>query len=338
MKPDVRRGCVAHSDWKSFIRRLINFGLRLNGKLWKKLPASLSTLWPVRRYGDFLHALARAHGVRTQAPSTFFLRNRPQLELIKRLIERRGRGDLLRVAVLGCSTGAEAYSIAWRIRTARPDLRVTLRAVDISRRAIEFAECGRYSRVAAQLSKTDVFERMNETEMMDLFDHTGDSVEVKSWIKEAIRWQVGDIAGPEAVDALGPQDIVTANNFLCHMPPEMAEGCLRNIARLVHPGGHLLVSGIDLDVRTRVAADLGWLPLEELIEECHEGDPSNRTLWPFHYAGLEPLNKNKQDWKRRYATAFQVLPYMKGNAPMNPDTKDAAGTKSTGSFAVTPHC
>ena len=32
-------------------------------------------------------------------------------------------------------------------------------------------------------------------------------------------------------DALRPQDIVSANNFLCHMPPMMAERYLRNIAR-----------------------------------------------------------------------------------------------------------
>jgi SAM-dependent methyltransferase len=82
------------------------------------------------------------------------------------------------------------------------------------------------------------------------------------------------------------RNIVIANNVLCHMPPLMAERCLRNIARLVRPYGYLFVSGIDLDVRARVAADLGWLPLEELIEEIHEGDPCMRDAWPFQYVGL----------------------------------------------------
>jgi SAM-dependent methyltransferase len=216
--------------------------------------------------------------------------------------------ETVRVAVLGCSTGAEAFSIAWRIRSARPDLRLTLRAVDISKRAVEFGKCGRYSLVASQLTDTDVFERMNETEMTEFFDSDGDVVTVKSWIREAITWQVGDVAAPETIDALGLHDIVTANNFLCHMPTLMAERSLRNIARLVRPYGYLFVSGIDLDVRARVAADLRWLPVEELIEEIHEGDPCNRNLWPHHYVGLEPLNKRRQDWKRRYAAAFQVIP------------------------------
>jgi hypothetical protein len=101
---------------------------------------------------------------------------------------------------------------------------------------------------------------------------------------------------------------VVANNFLCHMHALMAERCLRNIARLVRPHGYLFVSGIDLDVRAKVADDLGWHPVQELLEEIHEGDPWMKTFWPWHYAGLEPLNEKRGDWKRRYAAAFQLVP------------------------------
>jgi SAM-dependent methyltransferase/mannose-6-phosphate isomerase-like protein (cupin superfamily) len=310
--PDVvREGLpmMANAEsWKIFGKRLINVYLRLNGKLWEKLPPSFSTLWPVHTYGTLLHKLARRHGARAQAPSTYFLRNRPQLELIRRLIVRRAETDRLRVAVLGCSTGVEAYSIAWRIRSARPDLKLILHAVDISKRAVEFGERGKYSLIDPQLTDSNVFERMNQTEMSDLFDRDGDAVTVKSWIKEGIEWQVGDVTRPETIEALGPHEIVIASNFLCHMPPLMAERCLRNIARLVRPGGYLFVSGIDLDVRTKVADDLEWHPLQELLEEIHEGDPCMKTYWPWHYAGLEPLDKKRRDWKRRYAAAFQVLP------------------------------
>jgi hypothetical protein len=33
-----------------------------------------------------------------------------------------------------------------------------------------------------------------------------------------------------------------------------------------------------------------------------------KTFWPWHYAGLEPLNKMREDWKRR-AAAFQLAPW-----------------------------
>jgi chemotaxis methyl-accepting protein methylase/mannose-6-phosphate isomerase-like protein (cupin superfamily) len=320
--PDVVRGDFPYASGspltrsvKSCLVRLIRFRifgkspiaayLRLNQRLWDHLPASFAALSPMRLYGQFLQKLARIQGVRAQAFSTYFLRDRPQLELIRRLVGRRPKGDTLKVAVLGCSIGAEAYSIAWRIRSARPDLKLILQAVDISKQAVEVAERGVYSIAVPQLTFTNIFERMTSAEMAELFDRDGDVVKVKSWIKEGMKWGVGDVGEPEIVTALGPQDIVVANNFLCHMDDWMAERCLRNIARLVDAHGYLFVSGIDVNVRTRVAKDLGWSPQQELLEEIHEGGDL-RHFWPCHYGGLEPLNKKRPDWRVRHAAVFQL--------------------------------
>jgi SAM-dependent methyltransferase len=282
--------------------------LRINRLAWNSVPASITSLAPLRRYGEFSHRVARAHGGRGQAFSTYFLRNRPALELIRRLVERRTRNDTLRVAVLGCSTGAEAYSVAWRIRTARPDLKLVLHAMDISHEAVAIGRRGEYSVTDAKLIDSNILERMTSAEIEEIFDRDGDVVSVKSWIREGIEWRVGDAGKIGIGDLLGPQEIVVASNFLCHMDQVSAEACLRNIARLVAPRGYLFVSGVDLDVRTKVADDLGWSPLQELLEEIHEGDPCMSTFWPWHYGGLEPLSKKRRDWKRRYAAAFQVLP------------------------------
>lgn len=314
--PDVVRTDLPFAaDGGSLLTRLVRlriFGkspisayLRLNQKLWDKFPVSFIALSPMCSYASFLHKLARVQGNRAQAFSTYFLRNRAQLELIRRLVERRIVADTLRIAVLGCSTGAEAYSVAWTIRSARPDLKLVMHAVDVSKPAVEVGERGIYSVAAAQLTNTNIVERITKDEIGKLFDREGDTLAVKSWIKEGIVWQVGDVSDREILDRLGPQDIVVANNFLCHMDDAMAEACLRNIGRLVNPGGYLIVSGIDLDVRTKVSADLRWNPLQELLEEIHEGDLL-RDFWPCHYAGLEPLNKKRKDWRRRYAAAFQL--------------------------------
>ena len=53
-----------------------------------------------------------------------------------------------------------------------------------------------------------------------------------------------------------------------------AELCLRNFAPLASPDGYLFVSGVDLDVRTKVALDLGWEPVPELLDR----DPRRRPL------------------------------------------------------------
>jgi hypothetical protein len=73
----------------------------------------------------------------------------------------------------------------------------------------------------------------------------------------------------------------------------------------VKPGGYLFVAGVDLDVRERVARDLRWRPIPELIEEVHDGDPSVRRDWPLAWWGLEPLDVTRHDWQMRYAAVFQ---------------------------------
>jgi hypothetical protein len=228
------------------------------------------------------------------------------LELLRRFVEKRTETDILKVAVLGCSAGAEAYSVAWRIRSARPDLRLILQAVDVSQQAIEVARCGIYSLGLSQTTRTDIFDHMTRSEIVRLFDREGDVLTIKPWIKEGIEWHVGDVRDPEILNVLGLQDIVVANNFLCHMNAPEAEKCLHNISRLVNKNGYLFVSGIDLYVKMRVATDLGWTPIEELLEEIHDGDPRMAVEWPWSYSSLEPFSKKEQDWRFRYAQAFRV--------------------------------
>jgi SAM-dependent methyltransferase len=141
-------------------------------------------------------------------------------------------------------------------------------------------------------------------------------VKVKSWIKEGIEWHLGDAGQSGIVDGLGPQDFVVANNLLCHMDAAVAERYLRNIARLVRPHGYLFVSGIELDIRTRVAKDLGWRPLQELPEEIHSGDPRMGRDWSWNYSSLGLLNKKRRDWRLRYASAFELVP--SGDRAQNP--------------------
>jgi chemotaxis methyl-accepting protein methylase len=302
-----------HLSWYRGLDGILIFGksplkayLRLNRWLWRGLPARIRNTGLIEAYGRVLHKFVRAQGRRAQVLHTFFLRNRPELELIGQLVDRKQKREAINVAVLGSSTGPEVYSIARTIRSARPDLGLTLHALDVSPAAVEFARRGSYSRTPSALTQSNIFERMTTSEMEDFFDKDGDTMSVKAWIRVGITWQVGDAGSSETVELLGPQDLVVANNFLCHMEPPEAERCLRNIARLVRPGGFLLVSGVDLEVRARVANDLGWKPIEDFVEQIHEGDPSVRKVWPWNYSGLEPLNRRKRDWKKRYTAAFQL--------------------------------
>jgi len=249
-----------------------------------------------------------------------------------RLLEQEAPGAKVAISVLACSKGAEVYSILWSIRRSRPDLKISLQAVDISHEIIDFAKRGVFSRKGPVSLKApdrlgmtqeerltwstcrdqgsdqsaSIFERLNESEMDAMFHLENDRATIKSWLKEGITWQVGDVSAPELIHALGPQDVVVANRFLCHMEPAEAEKCLRNFTRLVKPGGYIFVSGVDLDVRTKVAKDMNWQPVLELMREIHEGDVSLTTGWPLGWWGLEPFREDHPDWRIRYASVFRV--------------------------------
>jgi len=281
--------------------------LRLNEWIWKRLPPSLTALRPMTLYGHLMHSLVRLQAGRQMYLGTLFLRNRAELELIRRLSGKAGRaGRAVKIAVLGSSNGAEVYSIAWAVRSAQPDLKLIMQAMDISADVLKFAQRGVYAPGVSELVNEPVLEHMTAKEMEEMFDREGDNFRVKPWIGKGIDWRLGDAGDPGMVDALGPQHIVVANRFLCHMRPADAERCLRNIARLVAPGGYLFVSGIDLNVRTKVATGLGWKPVPDLLEQIHDGDQTLRVSWPYKYWGLEPIDHRRRDWKIRYASVFQL--------------------------------
>ena len=306
------------------LRRLGRSYLSVTKRIWNLLPASLRRLPPVRLYGRHVHALVGRLAERTQSHGTFFFRNRPELELMCRLVNQKLPGSRLDITVLACSKGAEVYSFLWAIRSIRPDLIVNAKAVDISQQILEFAERGVYSCDGAPALECDdgcflyttdatwkdqplsIFERMTDTEMESMFELVGDKAKVRPWLKEGITWLKGNAGDPELVRVLGPQDIVVANRFLCHMAAPSAEKCLWNIAQMVKPDGYLFVSGVDLDVRTKVARDLGWKPVSDLLREVYEGDVSLMNGWPLEWWGQEPFMTARLDYTTRYACAFQL--------------------------------
>jgi hypothetical protein len=105
------------------------------------------------------------------------------------------------------------------------------------------------------------------------------------------------------------------------MEASLAIECLRNIAGLVIPDGYLFVSGVDLDIRTSVAKDLEWTPMQELLEEIHYGDPRMAPGWPWNYSSLGPMDKKRRDWRLRYATAFQLATSSKTTQNLEHDTR-----------------
>lgn len=312
----------------SMRQRVLRRYVQLLRYLWVSLPLSSKKLPTARIFARYLDRKVRLCSNRSQYFATFFLRNRPELDLLRRLVDQRPRGSRLNMTILACSKGAEVYSMAWIIRSVRPDIDLRINAVDISPEIVEFAARGLYSMRKAsghELTTEEVvrksgditaipssdkshwlFERMTQAEIDAMFEVRGDEATVRPHLSEGISWQSGDAGDVELPASLGPQDIVVANRFICHMMPPEAEKCLRNVGRFVKPGGYLFVSGLDLEVKTKVALEGAWTPITDSIREIHEGDDSLCDSWPLSYWGLEPLDQERPDWLHRYACVFQI--------------------------------
>jgi chemotaxis methyl-accepting protein methylase len=310
------------------LRRCFGVYISQAKKIWKSLSPSVRDHSFGRAYARHLDRMVRLHADRKQYFATFFLRNRPELQLLSRLLEQKPYGSCANIAVVACSKGAEVYSIAWAIRSARPDLQLNIYAIDISQEIVDFASRGVYliERRGAVLEKHRqssegeesigwntsrdqnawMFERMSGQEIDAMFEVNGSQASIRPYLRQGITWICSDAGSPDLRAVIGLQDVVVANRFLCHMEPDAADTCLRNIAQLVKPGGHLFVSGIDLDVRTKVALEMGWHPVPDMLREIHDGDDSIRRGWPLEYWGLEPLDDRRPDWKIRYAAVFQI--------------------------------
>lgn len=280
------------------------------GRIWRRIPPRLYSSRPVHAFGSFLHRRTCASKQRRPIDSvfhTFFLRNAPHFDVLTRLMLERPSGSAVRIAAIGCSSGAELYTARWVISSARPDLPVTATGVDLDVPALAKAESGLYSPREHELTRLPdgALDRMCEGSPTALFTREGDLLKISPALMVNNSWVLRDARDTRLAESIGSYDVVLANNILCHMYDPEAEACMRNVVTLVSPGGYLFLYGVDLDVKTRVVKSLGLHPVDYRIEEAYLADWNALAHWPFTYWGREPLNKRRRDWKIRYAAVYQ---------------------------------
>jgi SAM-dependent methyltransferase len=269
--------------------------------LWQRLPRPAQSWKVTRTIGHLIHRRVCRVRERGGGSYTRFFRNLPQLEVLRDLALEMPRRDRLKILVLGCSTGAELYSLLWMVRMARPEQSVQALGIDLSTSCVRAAAGGAYPIDATEVAG------ISETAYHRLFTRHADMLSVQRWMQDHVTWSVGDACSPDLPTQLGLQDLVLANNFLFHMSAARAEACLRNIVRLVAPNGYLSVAGVDLDVRSRVVHDMGLRPIPAKLEDIYAAD-GLLEAWPLHFWGLEPLDRRHRDWPLRYTTVFGVPP------------------------------
>ncbi|UNK48701.1 hypothetical protein MNR01_13240 [Lysobacter sp. S4-A87] len=286
--------------------------LPLARRFWQRLPPAVLASRPMRRLGAVIYNHYVRYTDRSQSHYTWFLRNPPQLALAADLIcSARPERTSLRVMSVGCSVGAELYSLLWLVRKTQPDISIDARGIDIVHDAIASARQATYRLEAPSSSGGTLWVdgknvlSTSSDAVDEIFDLCPNGAyRVKDTIRAGTSWHVDDAADPGLSDRHGLQDAVLACNFLGPMGPQLAERCLRNLANLLVPGGYLILDGIDLDLKARVVKDIGLLPITEDAQCIHESDPTKQD-WPWTRWSLEPFDESRADWPYRYATIFQ---------------------------------
>jgi chemotaxis protein methyltransferase CheR len=161
---------------------------------------------------------------------TAFFRHPEQFSELERVLPalaaRRRRP--LRIWCAGCSTGEEAYSLA--LTAERTRVASEILATDVNPIAVATARRGHYSATRTGL----------------LPGPPG----ALTWaapaaLRARIRFEVASIADPSPALDFGAVDLVFCRNVLIYFPRERVPELLENLARLLLPGGALIVSPVD---------------------------------------------------------------------------------------------
>jgi chemotaxis methyl-accepting protein methylase len=290
----------------SFFLRLIRF-------VWYRTPETWHSTALFRAVGHYVYSRVTRFENCQQSHSTWFLRNVPMLETITALVkETFSPSSNVQIASIACSTGAELYSQLYYIRSTFSEPSITAVGADVSEGVVKVAREAEYyleqpSSTGIGKFPTGEFEmaHISDEHRLAMFESTDQTkLRIKNWIRAGTSWLIADATDLALIDKIGLRDIVLANNFLGPMDDEIAESCLRNVSRLVKPGGFLVVDGVDLDIRMTVMKQLGYEPALSRYEDIYWADRTKHN-WPWERWAHEPIDLRVPDWQFRYSAIFR---------------------------------
>ncbi|MDQ2703995.1 MAG: PAS domain-containing protein [Pseudomonadota bacterium] len=170
---------------------------------------------------------------------TRFFRDRKEFEALERevipkLFQGKGAGDQVRVWVLGCATGEEAYSIAILLREHLARLEavphIQIFATDIDSRALAQARVGRYAASAVQEVSPERLARW--------FVKEGDTYCVVKELREMCIFSQHNLIKDAPFSRL---DLVSCRNLLIYLNAELQSRVIPLFHFALRPGGFLFL-------------------------------------------------------------------------------------------------
>jgi chemotaxis protein methyltransferase CheR len=161
-----------------------------------------------------------------------FFRDTPAFEALRTVVipELGARPGPLRVCSIGCSSGAELYSVAILLDEAGLLPRAHLLGLDCRADAVNQARGGHFTEDAVRDLEPAIRARY--------FDRTRTGWRVVQQLRERTSWQLGD-ATARLPD--GPWDLALCRNVVIYLEPYEAALTVRRLSATLAPGGFLMV-------------------------------------------------------------------------------------------------
>jgi chemotaxis protein methyltransferase CheR len=189
-----------------------------------------------------LHTLAVDAIVTTE--TSFFRDLHPFVELRDNILpelikNKRDTSQSLCIWSAACSSGQEPHSIAMILRDRFPELvgwNLQLLASDISRRMIERAQDGVYTQI-------EVNRGLPAPYLVRFFNQNESQWQLKDELRGMFRFFRQNLADDWA--SVPPVDILMLRNVLIYFDVEMRRKVLRQVRRLLRPGGYLVLGSAE---------------------------------------------------------------------------------------------
>ena len=159
--------------------------------------------------------------------------------ILPELIRRRAAERRLDLWSAAASTGQEPYSLAILIREQFPELAgwsVNILATDLSAEVLERARAGRYNQI-------EVNRGLPVTLLMKYFRQQGTTWELVEEVRRMVDFRALNLARPWP--PLPPMDLILLRNVMIYFEPETKREILGRVARLLRPGGYLLLGSAE---------------------------------------------------------------------------------------------
>ena len=168
---------------------------------------------------------------------TYFFRERAQLKTLAGAVldELGSRASRLRLWSSACSSGEEPYSLAISLIESGkiPDARISIRATDISPRALELAAKAFYRALSFRATEPAMIQRW--------FQPEGDGFIVSERVKRLVSFGRLNLLDATAVAAEGPFDAIFCRNVLIYFDKETQKRVVESFAKALRPGGYLFL-------------------------------------------------------------------------------------------------